>query len=225
MAGVNGRKRLRSPSLSDASDVSSLSETEHERPNISTLLTESQVFKSAEILLNPDDYPIFFLEDVTITQEDGNIADLLEVTPTKKFQVIGRLWIDEEDASERKDLKYRESMTCNNGMGVTDIQAVKKKSLNGSYIKFTTQGYSQGSKPVVIWALGEGRWFEIQPSRQYRSRYSSMTQGRRLAQRKRAPRLSRHSSWHLQSDSTESSLCKLNSLTNKHALILYSMVI
>jgi hypothetical protein len=175
MAGVNGRKRLRSPSLSDASDVSSLSEAEHEGLNVSTLLTESQVFKSAEILLNPDDYPIFFLEDVTITQEDGNIADLLEATPTKKFQVIGRLWIDEEDASERKDLKYRESMTCNNGMGVTDSQVVKKKSLNGSYIKFTTQGYSQGSKPVVIWALGEGRWYEIQPSRQYRSMYLSMT--------------------------------------------------
>ena len=122
MAGVNGRKRLRSPSLSDASDVSSLSEAEHEGPNVSTLLTESQVFKSAEILLNPDDYPIFFLEDVKITQEDGKIADLLEATPTKKFQVIGRLWIDEEDASERKDLKYRESMTCNNGMALTARQ-------------------------------------------------------------------------------------------------------
>lgn len=107
MAARNGRNRLRSPSLSEASDVSDLSDEENHLLSSSPILTEAQVFKPAESDLDPDDYPIFFLEDVTIVDEKPQQANLLQSAPGKIFLVTGRLMIDEDDEMEKKDLKYR----------------------------------------------------------------------------------------------------------------------
>lgn len=54
-----------------------------------------------------------------------------------------------------------------------NLCAVKNPRYNGQYIKFKTYGFAIGF-PKGLWAKGENRWFELEPSNEYRSMYNSM---------------------------------------------------
>jgi len=39
------------------------------------------------------------------------------------------------------------------------------------------QGFSIGSGPITLWAMGESGWLEIRPSEQYQKMYNTMAEG------------------------------------------------
>ena len=50
------------------------------------------------------------------------------------------------------------------------------KKYNGQYIEVSNcQGFSIGSGPITVWAMGSVGWFEVQPSESYQKTYDRMT--------------------------------------------------
>ena len=49
--------------------------------------------------------------------------------------------------------------------------------MNGQYIEIPNcQGFSIGSGPITLWALGQSGWLEIRPSEKYQKTYDKMTE-------------------------------------------------
>ena len=49
--------------------------------------------------------------------------------------------------------------------------------MNGQYIEIADcQGFSIGSGPVTLWAMGHCGWLEIRPSEKYKKMYSTMAE-------------------------------------------------
>jgi hypothetical protein len=52
---------------------------------------------------------------------------------------------------------------------------VVSKKYNGQYIEVSNcQGFSIGSGPITLWAMGSSGWLEIQPSEIYKKTYNRM---------------------------------------------------
>ena len=54
---------------------------------------------------------------------------------------------------------------------------VINKKYNGQYIEIPScQGFSIGSGPITLWALGQSGWLEIRPSERYQKMYNTMAE-------------------------------------------------
>lgn len=51
---------------------------------------------------------------------------------------------------------------------------VKNSKYNNSYITFKTSAFSVGAGPILLWAIGEYKYFEIRPACRYRDMYRWM---------------------------------------------------
>jgi hypothetical protein len=54
---------------------------------------------------------------------------------------------------------------------------VRNPHYNGQWLAFPCDAFSIGWGPSVVWALGDRKWFEIQPSSEYKVTYAVMTEG------------------------------------------------
>lgn len=61
--------------------------------------------------------------------------------------------------------------------GDANLHAVVGKKMNGQYIEIANcEGFSVGSGPITLWALGQSGWLEIRPSEKYQKMYSRMAE-------------------------------------------------
>lgn len=54
---------------------------------------------------------------------------------------------------------------------------MRSPKYNGQWVAFTSEAFSIGWGPSVVWALGHRKWFEIQPSFEYLATYAKITEG------------------------------------------------
>src|SRR3954471_20705346 len=54
---------------------------------------------------------------------------------------------------------------------IPDVRLVKSANYNGEYIEVKVQIFSIQENPITLWAAGERRWFEIDPSEPFEDMY------------------------------------------------------
>ena len=63
------------------------------------------------------------------------------------------------------------------GIGADILCAVVSRKSNGEYIEVgDCQGFSIGSGPITLWAMGQSGWLEIRPSEKYQKMYNTMAE-------------------------------------------------
>lgn len=120
-------------------------------------LQESNVVRSQPKDVHKDDYPCLELRNATVYDRKGEILEnALDVAVRGPYIVRGYLIM--EDASDRRHLimKVRSSTPI-------EIRHCIAYSI----------GEAPGARPLV-WALGRGAWYEINPSEDYRPIFNKM---------------------------------------------------
>lgn len=136
-------------------------------------LAIDKVLKPTAPNLDPDDFPVYLLEAVTVFRNGTDILEsLLSVDLDGTVEVRGRVAIqpDELEFNDRKS-------TVTPPRSYAHGCAVKNPQRNDQLIVFKCDQFSIGWGPNVIWALGDGRWFEINPSDEYEDIYAKMAEG------------------------------------------------
>ncbi|KAK8065622.1 hypothetical protein PG997_012369 [Apiospora hydei] len=162
-----GRRRLRAASTSTVATVDE---------DAIRFQKESTVLKPAHSS-DENEWPCFLLEDATVYNSRGEIANLLHADTEGPFVIRGHLVIDKDDVIYRKPAIIVYSKNRSSHYHVIPVQKRHAKDKSAWIEIPTSTTYSIGVKEddiPVIWAQGNSGWFEIAPSDRYASMANTM---------------------------------------------------